>query len=433
MTALPLHTLEASVLAQRLSRRDISAETLLRSCLNHIDAREPVVKAWAWLEREAALEQARQMDRGAVRGLLHGLPIGVKDLMDTADMPTAYGSPLYRNHRPRQDAAAVALARAEGALVLGKTVTTEFAVFHPGPTANPRNPEHTPGGSSSGSAAAVADRMVPLAFGTQTGGSIIRPAAYCGIVGYKPTFNTLPRSGVKALADSLDTVGSMARSVRDAALFAAAASGFHGLVLDETPAGRPRIGLCPTWEWEHCEAAQQQAVSEAAATLSRAGFSVKEMPLPLPFSRLAAAQYTVMLRQQYLSLSGERLHHWEGLSSTLQGVLSQGAAVTDHAYWDALGHIRHCQALFDDLFRETDLLLAPSVSGEAPHSLASTGNPLLQRVWTALHGPALHLPSARGPQGLPVGVTLAGRPGTDRAFLQAAQTVETALGVSEHV
>ncbi|MDE1942041.1 MAG: amidase [Betaproteobacteria bacterium] len=433
MTALPLHTLEASVLARRLNQRELTAEALLQDCLERIDAREPVLQAWAWLDREAALEQARRLDRGALRGLLHGLPVGVKDLMDTADMPTTYGSGLYRDHRPRQDAAAVALARAEGALVLGKTVTTEFAVFHPGPTTNPHNADHTPGGSSSGSAAAVAVGMVPLAFGTQTGGSIIRPAAYCGIVGYKPTFNTIPRSGVKALADSLDTVGPMARSVRDAALFAAAASGFHGLVLDDAPAGLPRIGLCRTWEWEHCDAAQQQAVNEAASLLSRAGFAVKDIALPVPFSRLAAAQYTVMLRQQYLSLSGERLHHWEGLSSTLQGVLSQGAAVTDHAYWDAIGQIRLCQSLFDDLFRDADLLLAPSVSGEAPHGLASTGNPLLQRIWTALHGPALHLPSARGPQGLPVGVTLAGRPGTDRAFLQAARAVETALEYPSHV
>ncbi|MDE2342288.1 MAG: amidase [Betaproteobacteria bacterium] len=433
MTALSLHTQEASVLAQRLNQRELTAEALLHDCLERIDAREPVLQAWAWLDREAALAQARLLDRGAVRGLLHGLPIGVKDLMDTADMPTSYGSALYRDHRPRQDAAAVALARSQGALVLGKTVTAEFAVFHPGPTTNPHNAAHTPGGSSSGSAAAVADGMVPLAFGTQTGGSIIRPAAYCGIVGYKPTFNTIPRSGVKALADSLDTVGSMARSVRDAALFAAAASGFHGLVLGDAPVGRPRIGLCRTWEWEHCDAAQQQAVTEAASRLSAAGFAVHDIALPVPFSRLAAAQYTVMLRQQYQSLSGERLHHWDGLSSTLQGVLNQGAAVTDHAYWDAVGQIRHCQALFDDLFRDTDLLLAPSVSGEAPCGLASTGNPLLQRIWTALHGPALHLPSARGPQGLPVGVTLAGRPGTDRAFLQAARTVETALEFSSHV
>ena len=433
MSAPPLNTLEASVLAPRLARRELRAETLLRDCLERIDAREPTVRAWAWLDRDAALEQARRLDRGAVQGLLHGIPVAVKDLMDTGDMPTAYGSPIHAGHRPRQDAAAVALVRAEGALVLGKTVTTEFAVFHPGPTVNPRHPEHTPGGSSSGSAAAVADRMVPLAFGTQTGGSIIRPAAYCGIVGYKPTFNTIPRAGVKALADSLDTVGPLARSVRDAALFAAAASGLHDLLPDDMPAARPRVGLCRTWEWTQCEPAQQQAVMAAAETLGRAGFIVTETALPAPFATLAAAQYTVMLRQQFQSLSVERLHHWDALSPTLQGVLSQGEAVTADAYWDALRQIRRCQSLFEDLFRDADLLLVPSVSGEAPHGLESTGNPLLQRIWTALHGPALHLPCGRGPQGLPVGVTLAGLPGSDRGFLQAVRTVETALEVSDHV
>ncbi len=387
-----------------------------------------MVHAWAWLDPDAALAQARRLDRGPLLGLLHGLPVGVKDLMDTEDMPTAYGSPLYAGYRPQRDAATVALARAQGAVFPGKTVTTEFAVFHPGPTTNPHNPAHTPGGSSSGSAAAVADRMVPLAFATQTGGSIIRPAAYCGIVGYKPSFNTLPRQGVKALSDHLDTIGSLARTVRDAALLAAAASGFHDLVLEDPQPLVPRVGLCRTWEWDHCEAAQQQALLGAGERLARAGWPVMPLDLPEAFASLAAAQYTVMLRQQYQSLSVERLDHWQALSPNLQDILAQGEAITDAAHWQAIARIAHCKALFRDVMRTVDVLLVPSVTGEAPKGLASTGSPLLNRIWTALHGPALTLPFGRGPQGLPTAVTVAGLEGSDRTFLQAAQAIEAQLG-----
>src|SRR6266567_4089559 len=213
-----LNRLSATAMARQLATREIDAASLLRDCLE----REPTVHAWTFIDRDAAMERARMLDAQAASGVLHGLPIAVKDLIDTFDMPTCYGSPIYANHRPAADAACVALARAAGAVVVGKTVTTEFATFHPGPTCNPRNPMHTPGGSSSGSAAAVADRMVPLAFGTQTAGSIIRPAAYCGVVGYKPTFGTVSRSGVMPFAPSLDTIGVLARSVADCALFAGA-------------------------------------------------------------------------------------------------------------------------------------------------------------------------------------------------------------------
>ncbi|MHB8353099.1 MAG: amidase, partial [Burkholderiales bacterium] len=337
MTSTQLNRLSATTLAHQLHQRDISAEFLLRDCLARIDEREPVVRAWAWLNRDAALAQARLLDQGALSGVLHGLPVGVKDIMDTCDMPTSYGSPLYAGHRPALDAATVALTRAAGAVLLGKTVTTEFAVFHPGPTTHPHHPGHTPGGSSSGSAAAVADGMVPLAFGTQTGGSIIRPAAYCGIVGYKPSFNTLPRAGVKHLADSLDTIGPMARNVADAALFAAGASGYHDLILkdDDAPA-HPRVGLCQTWEWEHCEPAQQEALLHAAQRLSRAGLTVTPQSLPQPFAQLAGAQFTVMLRQQFQSLSFERLHHWQALSPNLRDILDRGAQINDASYWSAV-------------------------------------------------------------------------------------------------
>ena len=241
-----LNELTAREAARRLAAREITAEQMARACLARIEERESTVGAWIHVDPDAVLAQARQLDAGPVRGPLHGLPIGVKDIIDTIDMPTCYGSAVYPGHRPAADAACVALARAAGALILGKTVSTEFAWFHPGKTANPRDPRCTPGGSSSGSAAAVADAMVPLAFGTQTAGSIVRPASYCGVVGYKPTYATLPRAGIKPLAESLDTLGVMARTPGDAALLVGILSG--RALLPAPRARAPRIALCRTHE-----------------------------------------------------------------------------------------------------------------------------------------------------------------------------------------
>src|SRR5687768_13590441 len=264
------HQFSAAEAARRIARGELKSETLVRSCLERIKAREPAVEAWAFLDPELALTQARALDRATPRGPLHGVPVGIKDIIDTADMPSEYGSPIYRGHRPTADAACVALLRRAGCVILGKTVTTEFAHNHPGKTRNPHNPAHTPGGSSSGSAAAVADFMVPLAFGTQTGGSVIRPGSYCGVVAYKPTYNTLPRAGVKANADSLDTVGLYARSVEDAAFFIEALVG-----LSSGQIGKPRIGLCRTWEWDEVQPEMAAAFEGAARRLE-----AKEVRLP---------------------------------------------------------------------------------------------------------------------------------------------------------
>src|SRR5690242_9359308 len=249
--------------AQEIAAGRLTAEALTAACLDRIAAREGVVGAWHYLDRDAALAAAGQRDSEPPRGPLHGIPIAVKDLIDTVDMPTAYGSPIYRGHRPAADASCVALARAAGAVVLGKTVTTEFAAFTPGKTANPRNPAHTPGGSSSGSAAAVADRMAPLAFGTQTAGSVIRPAAYCGCIGYKPSFGLINRAGVKPLADSLDTVGVFARSIDDAAFFAGVLSERPPLRQLAVPQQSPRFGLHRTPLWDQAEPATEAALDVA--------------------------------------------------------------------------------------------------------------------------------------------------------------------------
>src|SRR3954468_23374672 len=285
-----LLSLSARAAAQDIAAGRLSAEALVSACLDRIAAREDVVGAWHYLDPEAALAAARHCDASPPRGPLHGVPIAVKDLIDTFDMPTGYGSPIYEGHRPAADAACVALARGAGAVVLGKTVTTEFACFTAGKTANPKNPAHTPGGSSSGSAASVADGMAPLAFGTQTAGSVIRPAAYCGIVGYKPSFGTIPRAGVKMLCDSLDTVGTMVRNVADAAFFAGVVAGRPALRDIALPAALqgapPRFGLYRTPKWDEAEHATVRALDHARAALERAGARITDIPFPPEHERL---------------------------------------------------------------------------------------------------------------------------------------------------
>src|SRR5499425_2809477 len=243
-----LNELSCADIVQGIAAGKFTAEAVTRDCLERTKAREDTVKAWATIDPEHALAQARALDRGPRRGPLHGVPIGVKDVIDTVDLPTEMGSPIYKGYHAACDAACVAVARAGGAVILGKTVTAEFAGMYPGPTTNPHNPAHTPGGSSSGSAAAVADHMVPAAFGTQTGGSVLRPAAYCGVVGYKPTYNLMNRAGIKFAAESLDTIGLMARTIDDVELVTA-------VVVGKEPAPRtlssaPRLGLCRTPLWD---------------------------------------------------------------------------------------------------------------------------------------------------------------------------------------
>jgi Asp-tRNA(Asn)/Glu-tRNA(Gln) amidotransferase A subunit family amidase len=417
----PLNQLSASAAARCLATREITAEQMARACLARIEAREAAVGAWIHLDPDAVLAQARQLDAGPVRGLLHGLPLGVKDLIDTADMPTAYGSPVYAGHRPRTDAACVALARAAGALVLGKTVTTEFAWFHPGKTANPHNPAHTPGGSSSGSAAAVADCMVPFAFGTQTAGSIIRPASYCGIVGYKPTHGMLPRAGIKPLSDSLDTLGALTRTVADAALLVSALCGRD--LLPRPLEQAPRIGLCRTHEWSAALPETVAALENAGVALGRAGAKVSEVVLPQVFAGLRQAQIDIMNYEICAALACERLQHQARLSDKLKQLLETAGQCDAARYDAALALLASCRSRLDQEFSGLDVLLAPSAPGEAPAGLAATGDPVFCRIWTLLHVPAINLPCALGPLGLPVGLQIIGRVGDDARALAVADWV----------
>ncbi len=342
-------------------------------------------------------------------------------------MPATYGSRIYANYRPGFDAACVAVARQQGAVVLGKTVSTEFATFHPNQTRNPLRLTHTPGGSSSGSAAAVADSMVPLAIGTQTAGSLIRPASYCGIVAFKPSFGCIARAGAKLLSDTLDTVGTMARTVPDAALFAAAMSGRHDWLVK--PLGdmlsRPlRVGICKTYEWGQAGVDTQHALANAEQALKNApAFEVKDLQLPVDFQTLAHAQTQVQLFEQAHNLAHEHIANYAELSPRLQGILQSGKDIT-HAQYDAAQlHIAKCRLQLQAVFQDVDVLLTPSAQGEAPDNLSNTGDPVFCRIWTVLHTPAINVPAGLGATGMPVGLQVVGPVGSDALTLAAAHAV----------
>ncbi|MBM1174134.1 amidase [Microvirga arabica] len=408
--------------AQRIADGSLTSEALVRACLDRIGEREPVVQAWQHLDMDAALNMARHVDRFG-SGPLKGIPIGVKDIIDTADMPTGYGSPLYETFRPPRDAACVALARQAGASVLGKTVTTEFAYFQPGKTRNPRDPGRTPGGSSSGSAAAVADGMVPLAFGTQTAGSIIRPASFCGCVGYKPTFGLIDRTGVRPFAESLDTVGFFASTVQDAAFFASAIAGRPDLhFTDEV--FRLRIGLTRTHAWEAAEPATATALDEAAARLRATGLEVREVALPERWRGLLDAQKTIMAFEAARSHAPEMLTASDRLSVKLRELLEAGALIAPEDYDAAKALVAESRAGFSDVLDGLDVLLTPSAPGEAPEGLEATGDPVFNRMWTALGVPCISVPALTGPSGMPIGVQVVGRWGDDRRALAASAAIE---------
>ena len=414
------HTLNAWEAAEAIAAGTLTSEALVRDCLARIDARDPAIAAWTHLDPEQALAQARDRDRAPKSGPLHGVPVGVKDIIDTADMPTTYGSPIYAGHQTAWDAACVALLRQAGAVIMGKTVSTEFAMYEPGKTANPHNPAHTPGGSSSGSAAAVAAEMVPLALGSQTAGSIVRPASFCGVVGYKPTHGDFSLAGIKLLSQTLDTLGGFARCVQDLALLRAVLMGSPPQVA--APALPPRIGLCRTPQWPQATPATQEAVETAARRFADAGAPVDEVTLPAEFDGLVEAQTTVQIFEGVRCCAYELTQRRDQLSASTQRLLGPGESLTYAEYRAA------CRAALPAVFAAHDVLLVPSAPGEAPAGLGATGNPLFNRTWTLLHIPVVNLPGLSGPQGLPVGVQAVGPLGGDDHLLAAAAWMHPHLG-----
>jgi amidase len=430
----PLHRRPAHELARQIATGDVSSEVVTRSFADAIRDRERTVQAFAWFDEARALGVARELDRLLAndrrRGPLHGLPVAIKDNIDTADLPTGYGSPIYASHTPPADAACVALLQDAGAFVLGKTVCAELANFTPGATRNPHALDHTPGGSSSGSAAAVAAHFAPIALGTQTAGSLIRPAAFCGVIAYKPSPRTAPRAGVKANSDTLDEVGVFANCIDDIAL-AAAALAVKPAWIDVPQQGRsgapPVFAATATPYGDRVSRAWHERLDAAVATLGRAGARQAEVTWPRVFDGLFEAQQTVQVYETARALAPEFTYRRDLLSQRLVELIEQGRGIAARDYAAALQLGRACAAAIDSLFGAAGVLLCPPAPGEAPRGLGSTGDPLFCRPWQLLGCPCLTLPIGRGESGLPLGVQIVARPGDDVGLLAAGAWIEQAL------
>lgn len=426
MTAL--YEMTASEAAEKMARDEITAEALAASCLERIAEKDGEVQAWAYIDPKTVLDQARMLDRGPKRGPIHGVPFALKDIIDTVDMPTGYGSPIYDGYRPGWDAPCVTACRVAGGLLLGKSVTTEFAHRFPGKTQNPYNPNHTPGGSSSGSAAAVGAHMVPVAFGTQTGGSTIRPAAYCGAVGYKPTYADISPYGVRANVPSFDTVGLIARSVDDLALFRYAAMSLPGRALGSVKVSDLRIGLCRSAQWDKAEPSTQALIEETADRLARAGARMADFTMPDGAASMPGVLRKIAGFEFARVMLYERTHFVEKLSrDLLDGRVADGECSYEDYRTAERNLFDYRQRLYAAM-EGYDVLLTPSAPGEAPKGLKQTGDSTFNSLWTASHVPAVTLPVGTGPNELPLGVQLVGGHHEDHRLLEAAKAVCQHLG-----
>jgi Asp-tRNA(Asn)/Glu-tRNA(Gln) amidotransferase A subunit family amidase len=435
--------LSASEAARRILDGVLTSEELVQSCVERIRQVEPTVQAWQFLDEEHALAQARAADErrrsGEPVGALNGIPVGIKDIIDTADMPTENGTVLHKGRTPRADAAVVARLRAAGAVILGKTVTTECAYFTPGKTRNPHHPEHTPGGSSSGSAAAVAAHMVPLALGSQTAGSVIRPASFCGVYAFKPTHGLIPRTGVLALSRTLDHIGLFARDLDDLALLAEELVGwdegdpdtrprarvpFRALASEEPPL-EPRLAFIRTPHWERADADTHEAYAELVESL---GERVEEVEL-FPAARAAWDWHrTIMEAEMTVNLEPLWARGAAQLSERLRGLIERGREARALDYQRALRNLPAVVEAFDELFIERyDAILTAPALGTAPKGLGATGDPVFCVLWTLLGMPAVTLPLMRGANGLPLGVQLVGRRNFDGRLLRTARWLSAKL------
>jgi Asp-tRNA(Asn)/Glu-tRNA(Gln) amidotransferase A subunit family amidase len=436
--------LSAAAAARLIRDGALTSEELVRACLERIRATEPTVQAWAFLDEQHALERARAADErkrsGEPIGPLHGVPVGLKDIIDTADMPTENGTVLHKGRTPRQDAAVVAMLRAAGAVILGKTVTTECAYFAPGKTRNPHNPEHTPGGSSSGSAAAVAAGMVPLALGSQTAGSTIRPGSFCGVYAFKPTHGLIPRSGVLQLSRTLDHVGLFARSIEDVALLLEQLIGYDEgdpdtrprarvpfqAIFREEPPLEPMLAFIQTPHWERADADTKDAFSELLETL---GDRVEEVELFASAAEAWDRHKTIMESEMAANFEREWQTGRDQLSPQLRALMERGREVRAVDYQRALRLIPRLVESFDELFTQRyDAILTPAALGTAPKGLSATGDPVFCSLWTLCGMPAISLPLMQGANGLPLGVQLVGRRNFDARLLRTARWLAARAG-----
>jgi Asp-tRNA(Asn)/Glu-tRNA(Gln) amidotransferase A subunit family amidase len=431
----------AALLLADLRSGALSSVELTTACLDRIAAVEPNIRAWAYLDPALALSQARAADArraaGEEPGALHGLPVGIKDIIDTADMPTEYNSPIYRGRRPEKDATLVARLRKAGAIVLGKTVTSEFAVYTPGPTGNPHDPTRTPGGSSSGSAAAVAARMVPLALATQTNGSTIRPASFCGIVGYKPSLGVLPRTGILKQAAMLDQPGLMAIDLAGVALLGDALAGpdpldeqslrpsIPPLARAVTADTTPKLAFVRGPYWDQADEPARAALEAFVSSLDDL---IEEVDLPADFDRAADLQATIMNAGIADACRDDYEQSKAMMSSILLGIVEAGRKISAMEFIAALAARDRLRGCHRDLFAGFDAIVTPAAPGIAPLREQGTGDPIMATIWTLLGAPALTLPLLEGPEGMPLGVQMVGRLDDDFGLIRAAAWLERRCG-----
>jgi Asp-tRNA(Asn)/Glu-tRNA(Gln) amidotransferase A subunit family amidase len=420
--------LSALDLATQVEAGTLTPAAIVEQCADAIAAREDEIGAFTTLDLERARKAARDDAARLAAGALRGLPVGMKDIYDTADLPTEYGSAAYTGNRPAADSAVVSMVRRAGGLILGKTVTTEFAHMQPGKTRNPANAGHTPGGSSSGSAAAVAAGMVPIATGSQTGGSVVRPAAFCGIAGYKASYRLIPTVGMKCFSWSLDTVGFFAATVADVAFAAAAITGRDLRVDRGTPAA-PRLALLRTHIWAEASGAMQRAVEEAARCAEAAGARVTDLVLPPILEDAWRAHVVVQQYEAYRALAFEYDRHRDTIGPIIRDLLEKSAAVTHDEYDAARRVTKRARQALADLMAEaqSDAIVTPSAPGAAPAGLGSTGQAIFNRLWTLMGPPCVNVPGMADESGLPLGVQIVGRFGRDRGALEASLFLERAI------
>ena len=423
MTAIPPNNLSATQAAAAIRAGTLTSERLVRACLARVAERDADVKAWSFIDPDHAIRQARELDKRPPLGPLHGIPIGVKDMIDTIDMPTQHNSPIYHGHRPGQDAAAVATLRAGGAVILGKTDTTEFAAA--GRSAASRNPHdlaRTPGGSSSGSAAAVADHQAPLALGTQTGGSTIRPASFCGVFALKPSWGVVAREGLKIYSLTLDTISWFARDIDDLGLMCDVFDVHDDAAPRPIPVPNMRIALCRSPDWHAAQPGTPEALDAAAEQLRAGGAVVTALDLPASFAPLGAMQRMIMHaegRAAFLNLARSHKHL---LHDDFHARVENRDGTTRAQLAAAYDHAARCRTEFDAIAGGYDAVLTPSAPGEAPVG-SHPGDAVFNRMWTLLHVPCVNIPGRTGPNVMPVGVTLTSPRFTDRQLLAVAAAV----------
>ena len=420
-TAVLLNELTATGIIAAIAAGQTGVEEVVRACLDRVAERDPAVRAWSYVDPACVLRQARELDKRPERGPLHGVPIGVKDMIDTADMPTQHNSPLFVGHRPALDAAAVATLRSAGAIILGKTDTTEFAAAgRRAATRHPRDQGRSPGGSSAGSAAAVADWQVPLALGTQTAGSTMRPASFCGVFAMKPTWGAVSREGVKLYAASLDTLTWFARSVDDLSLLCDVFAIHDDAPPQPVVLPRARFAVCRTPMWDMAGPGTQAALEVAAERLAAAGAHVTTLDLPQRFAALPGMQATIMLAEGRAAFLNLARSHGPALHDDFHARVENRTGISRTALLQAYDMAARCRSEFDAIAAEYDAVIVPSARDEAPLFADGPGDAVFNRMWTLLHGPSVNIPASTGATGMPVGVTLLAPRFHDRQLLAAS-------------